>query len=86
MNIDKRRFLGAVAGIGAMVTTGNAIAQSTAPVDDLGRNSENMRERPVPRRKANTTKLFLTPPSWPNAITADPQGRGYYSFRGAGLL
>ena len=32
----------------------------------------------LPRRKANTTKLFLTPPSWPNAITADPDGRGFW--------
>ena len=32
----------------------------------------------MPRRKAKTTKLFLTPPVWPNAITADPEGRGFW--------
>ena len=28
-----------------------------------------------PLRKAKTTQLFLTPPGWPNAITADPAAR-----------
>jgi hypothetical protein len=79
MNIDKRSFLGAAVSIGTIVAAGSdARAQSNAAVDDLGRNAENMREKPIPRRKATTTKLFLTPPSWPNAITADPDGHGFW--------
>jgi hypothetical protein len=27
---------------------------------------------------AKTTRMFLTPPSWPNAITTDPDGRGFW--------
>ena len=79
MNIDKRSFLGVAVGVGAMMSAGSsARAQPNSAVDDLGRNAENMHVRPVPRRKATTTKLFLTPPSWPNAITADPDGRGFW--------
>src|ERR1700749_3883473 len=79
MKIDKRSFLGAGVGIGRIMAAGSGGgAQSGAAVDDLGRNAENMHERPVPRRKATTNKLFLPPPSWPNAITADPDGRGFW--------
>ena len=46
--------------------------------DDLGRTLSNMKAQPIPRRKAKTTKLWLTPPSWPNAITADPGGKGFW--------
>jgi len=74
--MDKRQFLTAAAGAGLAATP--ALAQAGKGVDDLGRNATNMREKPVPRRKAKTAKLFLTPPSWPNAITADPEGRGFW--------
>src|SRR6201996_724749 len=71
--MDKRQFLTAAA---ALVAT-PALAQKQA-TDELGRTLASMKPKAVPRRKAKTTKLFLTPPSWPNAITADPQGRGFW--------
>jgi hypothetical protein len=76
--MDKRQFLAGA----ALLASGSALAQtqtSAKPAtDELGRSLESMKAKPIPRRKARTTKLFLTPPSWPNAITADPQGRGFW--------
>jgi hypothetical protein len=78
--IGKRQFLAAGLALGAGLASGPALAQS-APVkgvDDLGRNLANMKSKPIPRRKARTTKLFLAPPSWPNALAADPGGKGFW--------
>src|ERR1700748_2784569 len=42
-------------------------------------NGDKPRTRPqVVQRQAKTTKLFLTPPGYPNAIAIDPQGRGFW--------
>jgi hypothetical protein len=70
----KRQFLAAGLTMGFGLS---ALAQGTKKrTDDLGRTGS---ERPpaVPRRKAKTTKLFLTPPCWPNAITVQ-QGKGFW--------
>ena len=45
--------------------------------DELGRRGAP-KKREIPTRAAKTTKLFLTPPGWPNAIAMDPQGRGFW--------
>ena len=71
--MDKREFLIAAAALGATP----AFAQKQA-TDELGRTLASLKPKAVPRRKAKTTQLFLTPPCWPNAITADPQGRGFW--------
>src|SRR3569833_4780110 len=71
--MDKRQFLTAAAALAATP----ALAQKQA-TDELGRTLASMKPKAVPRRKAKTTQLFLTPPSWPNAITADSQGRGFW--------
>ena len=81
--MDKRQFLTAAAALAATssVASDLALAQTQAKkpgTDDLGRTAASMKAKVIPRRKAKTTKLFLTPPSWPNAITADPQGRGFW--------
>jgi hypothetical protein len=86
--IKKREFLfagvGVAAGVGLAASTafGQDASSKTNPaagVDDLGRSGSNPVNRPeIPVRKATTTKMFLTPPSWPNAIATDPQGRGFW--------
>jgi len=77
--MDKRQFL--ATGLGAGLSAGVAAALAQTPprrpgTDDLGR-SGNDRPEPIPRRKAKTTELFLTPPCWPNAITVQ-DGRGFW--------
>ena len=66
--MDKRQFL--TAGLGVGLATA-ALAQPTPPkrpgTDDLGRTGEGERRPEIPRRKAKTTQLFLTPPCWPNS-------------------
>ena len=68
MAISKREFL----ATGLALAANRAFAQ-----DDLGRTGETPAPKPLPTRKAKTTKLFLSPPGWPNAITADPT-RGFW--------
>jgi hypothetical protein len=72
--IAKREFLARGLGLGLSlgVAGGSALAQ-----DDLGRTGESAPAALPPLRKARTTKLFLSPPGWPNAITADPE-RGFW--------
>ena len=71
--MDKRQFLAAAAALAATP----ALAQTRKPgTDELGRTAASLKAKVIPRRKARTTQLFLTPPSWPNAITADPQVSG----------
>jgi len=61
--MDKRQFLTAAAVLAATPALGQAQAKKPG-TDDLGRTAQNMRAKVIPRRKARTTKLFLTPPSW----------------------
>jgi hypothetical protein len=70
--IAKREFLAAGLGLGLGLAAGSAFAQ-----DDLGRTGEAAPSSLPPQRKAKTTKLFLSPAGWPNAITADPE-RGFW--------
>jgi hypothetical protein len=73
-NSTKRQFLAAGLTVGLGLP---ALAQATKKrTDDLGRTGSE-RPAPVPRRKAKTTKLFLTPPCWPNAITVQ-QDKGFW--------
>lgn len=86
-NLIRRRELFA-AGIGlcASLRPGAALAQASqaapreAGTDALGRRvgSEGP-GRKIPTRKAKTTKMFLTPPGWPNAIDMDhDRKRGFW--------
>jgi len=76
--MDKRQFLAAGLGVGLAAP---ALAQPTPPrrpgTDDLGRTGEGERRPEIPRRKAKTTQMFLTPPCWPNAITVQ-DGAGFW--------
>jgi hypothetical protein len=72
--IAKREFL--VGGLGLGLSLGLAGGAALAQ-DDLGRTGESAPAALPPLRKARTTKLFLSPPGWPNAITADPE-RGFW--------
>jgi hypothetical protein len=76
--MDKRQFLMAAATAGAGLYTGaGAAAAPAAPgTDDLGRRGQG-KAPSIPRRKARTTRLFLTPPSWPNCITVEA-GKGFW--------
>ncbi len=75
--MDKRQFLTAAAALAATPAPRQAAAQKPG-TDELGRTAASMKAKVIPRRKAKTTELFLTPPCWPNAITADPGGRGFW--------
>src|SRR6476661_2326777 len=80
--IGRRELLGAGMGLYA----GSALAQSSETArrepgtDALGRRvGAGGRGRQIPKRMAKTTKLFLTPPGWPNAIDIDhDQKRGFW--------
>jgi hypothetical protein len=58
-----------------------AVAGRKPGTDALGRTVKSMEEaaatKITPTRKATVTKLFLTPPGYPNAISTDPEGRGF---------
>ena len=43
--------------------------------DDLGRRGSEAPKK-APRRKAKTTRMFLVPPGWANAISVEP-GKGF---------
>lgn len=70
--MHKRQFLGTMAAT-ALAGMAPAMAQGT---DALGRRGEGA-PKEIPRRQARTTKLFLTPPCWPNAIAVEA-GRGFW--------
>jgi hypothetical protein len=77
--MDKRQFLATGLGLG-LGGVSAALAQAGRPagVDDLGRGPQTSEpKKPIPTRKAKTTKLFLTPPGWPNAIAVDP-AKGFW--------
>jgi hypothetical protein len=84
--IGRRELIGAGVGLCASLGTGSALAQSseTAPrepgTDALGRRvGTGARGKQISKRMAKTTKLFLTPPGWPNAIDVDhDQRRGFW--------
>jgi hypothetical protein len=79
--IGKREFLVGAAGLGLGASAALAqpmVKKPPAGVDDLGRNGAiPPPKRVIPTRKAKTTKLFLTPPGWPNAIAVDPD-KGFW--------
>jgi hypothetical protein len=74
--MDKRQFLTSF-GLGVGLVASGALAQTPRTTDALGRSAEPPPRRAVPRRKARTTQLFLTPPSYPNAISSEP-GKGFW--------
>src|SRR5262252_3459191 len=69
--MTKREFL--TAGIG----TGLALAKGTAAFSqslaDIRANSTQGEKKPA-SRKAKTTKLFKSPPGFPNGIAVTPEG------------
>ena len=79
-------MLGAGIGLCASLGASSAPAQSSETAsrepgtDALGRRvGTGGRGRQIPKRMAKTTKLFLTPPGWPNAIDIDhDQKRGFW--------
>ena len=76
--MDKRQFLTAAAALAATPALTPALAQpKKMRTDDLGRLGGEGGKKVIPRRKAKTTKLFLTPPCWPNAISVEP-GKGFW--------
>ena len=73
--MDKRQFLTGAALLAASSTS--AVAQKPkAGTDDLGRRGMDAPTK-APRRKAKTTKMFMVPPSWANAISVEP-GKGFW--------
>jgi hypothetical protein len=74
-NINKREFLAASIGVGLGLTgMRKAFAQqgSAAPASvGGGQSAGNGR---TPSRKAKTTRLFQSPPGFPNAIAVTPEG------------
>lgn len=80
--LNRRALL--AAGVGVCASLAVAQSSETAPrepgTDALGRRlGTASRGKQIPRRKAKTTKLFLTPPGWPNAIDTDhDQKRGFW--------
>ena len=82
----RRDFLAAGVGLGVGLAASAAWSQTeVAPrapgTDALGRTLGRVgggRGKQIPKQMAKTTKLFMTPPCWPNAIATDPQGRGFW--------
>ena len=68
-------------GAGAALAQSSQVAPREAGTDALGRRvgGPGAGRREIPKRKAKTTKMFLTPPGWPNAIDVDhDQKRGFW--------
>ena len=86
--IGRRELFAAGVGLCASLRAGSASAQQPSQVapreagtDALGRRigGPPARGRQIPKRKAKTTNMFLTPPGWPNAIDIDhDQKRGFW--------
>lgn len=84
--IRRRELLGAgmglCASLGARTVFGQAgETKRESGTDALGRRigGPAPAARQIPKRVARTTKLFLTPPGWPNAIDIDhDQQRGFW--------
>jgi hypothetical protein len=73
--MDKRQFLTAAILAGAGLAT-PVLAQQKPGTDALGRRGIE-KAKPLPRRKARTTKMFVVPPCWANAISVEP-GKGFW--------
>src|SRR5436189_4145034 len=71
-DMTKREFLTATVG------TGLALAKATAAFSQeasaVRRNEGGTSNRRVPSRMAKTTKLFKSPPGFPNGIAVTPEG------------
>jgi len=85
--IRRRELVSAGMGLCASLGAGTALSQSFETTahrepgsDALGRRlGTATRRKEIPKRKAKTTKLFLTPPGWPNAIDIDhDEKRGFW--------
>ncbi len=82
----RRELLAACIGLGATFGVARALQQSSETprrepgTDALGRRlGTGARGKQIPKRMAKTTKLFLTPPGWPNAIDIDhDEKRGFW--------
>src|SRR5690242_7486763 len=76
--MNKRQFLASGLSLGMGASAALAQTRRPAGVDELGRGPQSAEaKREIPTRKAKTTKLFLTPPGWPNAIAVDP-AKGFW--------
>src|SRR6476620_6420737 len=86
--LGRRDLLAAGVGLCTSLGAGVMHAQQSSQVapresgtDALGRRigGPPAPRRQLPKQKARTTKLFLTPPGWPNAIDIDhDQQRGFW--------
>src|SRR3981081_3746493 len=92
--ISKREFLAGASvgalglGVGPALADAlkhpveEAVAGRKPGTDALGRTVRSMEEaaatKITPFRQTTVTKVFLTPPGYPNAIAADPEGRGFW--------
>src|SRR5436190_14070693 len=65
--MTKREFL----AMGLSAAVGPAIAQESAP---KGGGTQSGRNQPASSRKAKTTKLFKSPPGFPNGVAVTPEG------------
>jgi hypothetical protein len=72
--MTKREFLAAGVGAGLGLTKAvNAFAQQGSSVA-RPESAPSAGNRPIPNRIAKTTKLFKSPPGFPNGIAAVPEG------------
>ena len=70
---SKREFLTGAGLVLAAAAASPAFAQSAKkPAADAA--EEGRGRKPLPNRKAKTTKLFKAPGPWPNALASSPQG------------
>ena len=68
--MTKREFLAASIGTGMALAKGSAAQQAAAATRKDGGQSTGR----VPTRMAKTTKLFKSPPGFPNGIAVTPEG------------
>lgn len=84
--IRRRELLGAGIGLCASMRAGTVFGQAGQTTRETGTDALGRRiggpapaPRQIPKRVARTTRLFLTPPGWPNAIDIDhDQQRGFW--------
>src|SRR3982074_2668668 len=68
--MTKREFLAMSLGLGAA----RAFAQDSPGAAPRGGGTQPGRNQPIPTRKAKTTKLFKSPPGFPNGVAVTPEG------------
>ena len=74
-NMNKREFLAASIGAGLGLGGGRqAFAQRASVAEMETDRTAPAGNRRIPSRKAKTTKLFKSPPGFPNAIAVAPEG------------